>query len=247
MTQSPSREDLQQQQPHNQQTFPERHAEIVQRAPKHPTVKLWVYTILFSALVALLCGWYVTAYFSKFTTRVINETAADAGFILIGCSFALSGICYFWNFLDTKIVYRKYLGLMGFFFIVVHVYLSLFKVPFPLSQYLDEDHRVAFFAAVISLAIFVGMALISNRYAVRQLGGAHWRKLLRTGYAAYIIAIVHFALRKGPEWSTWFAKHKPALPPLSILVVIFAALVLALRFSLFVALLRKKSAPVSQA
>lgn len=222
-------------------TFPERHEEIIRKAPRHPLVRLWAYSLLFSVLITVLCGAYVRMYFHTFSTRVLNETFADAGLIIIGCSFALSGICYFWNFLDTKIVYRKYLGLIGFFLIVLHVLLSLFFVPFPITDYFTPAHRTAFTAALISLVIFVCMAFISNRYAVHQLGGAHWRILLRTGYAAYFLALIHFALRKGPEWDRWLAHHTSILPPLSMIVVVLGCAVLALRFALFLALSQKKA------
>lgn len=222
--------------------FPERHDEIMKRVPKHPTVRLWVRTFIFGFIVLLLCALYLYFYRHRhFTLRTANSAFADAGFILIGLSFALSGICYFWNFFDTKIIYRKYLGLVGFFFELAHTIIALFFLPaFPFPEhYVRRENFLGFIAALGSIIIFIGMALISNRYAASKLGGKHWRTLLRTGYVAMILGLIHFGFRRYEGWLTWL-KHPSALPPSSIIIFSFGILVLILRLCLAFALWRKK-------
>ena len=56
--------------------------------------------------------------------NLLNKAVADTSVVLISLSMLFSSICYFWNFADTKIVYRKHLGLVGFAYAVVHLLLS---------------------------------------------------------------------------------------------------------------------------
>lgn len=223
--------------------FEKRFDEIIKKIPSQrlKTAKLWVWSLVFSAIVWGLVYLYIWQWFGEPTSRVLNDTFADAGFLLIGFSFALSGICYFWDFLDTKIIYRKYLGLIGFFSIIVHAYLSIFNVPFPFSSYFSTARTTtAFSAAAIALLIFFGMALISNRYAVTQLGGKRWRMALRVGYVAYLLALVHFVMRKWDAWGEWMTEKDPSFPPFGMIVLAVGVVVVLLRFALQMSLMKKK-------
>ena len=166
--------------------------------------------------------------------RVLNRSTADTAMILIGLSFALSGICYFWDFADTKIMYRKDLGLWGFYFGVAHLAISLIRTP--LSRYLADDRIASFSLGVVGIVIFAIMASVSNRYAVRELGGLWWRRVLRTGYIAYAAAIAHFILKNTDRWMGWMTSHDPAralFPPFSLITVLFATSIIVLRLALW--------------
>lgn len=202
--------------------------------------------MLFSLGVFLFTTLYVSLERGAFTLGVVNKASAHTAFILIGISFALSSICYFWNFLDSKIVYRKDIGLSGFAFAMAHGIISFWFLPnrFPFPEYyLASENILSFIFAVSALLIYAVMAAISNHFATHILGGVLWRYLLRLGYVAYVYTILHFALQEYEEWIGWFAHRETVIPPSSFFLFLFGMLIILLRISLWIALLRKAKEP----
>ncbi len=132
-----------------------------------------------------------------FSLRLVNQSTAWTAVFLIGLSFAMSGICYFWNFADRKIVYRKHIGIVGFFYGLAHFVLTLYllsKRANLLDYFTSPEHFWPFFFAATALLYFGFMYGISNQYAAHELGGKHWRMALRFGYVAFIFAMLHFGI-----------------------------------------------------
>jgi sulfoxide reductase heme-binding subunit YedZ len=92
--------------------------------------------------------------------------------------------------------YRRALGLLAFYYAVLH--LSTYLV---LDQGLDLDAIIA--DVVKRLYITIGMAcflillplaITSNNTAIRRLGAKAWNRLHRYVYLAVILAVLHFLL-----------------------------------------------------
>lgn len=172
----------------------------------------------------------------------LNKSTADTAIFLMGASMLLSGICYFWNVFDPLIRYRKYLGLIGFAFGLVHIalsysaLLSLFKV-----ETWQNGMMWPAFNGLLAIIIFTVMALISNSHMARLLGGKIWRYILRTGYLAVIFVWVHIVLLKSDRWLSWYQGGMKTLPSLSLIITIFIIIVLLMRVALWLALIRKKN------
>lgn len=195
----------------------------------NPEIKLWRNAAIISLIILLFIAAYQYLTRGRYSLYAFNGTIASTSMILIGLSFALSGICYFFNFADSYIKYRKHLGVAGFFYAALHAGISLVLYPkktAALEFFLSEERRVPFLLGVSALLIFLMMALISNRYAITKLGGKLWRHLLHLGYLAYLLAIVHIILLN-PD-----IRVLP-VPPLFVLILCFALLVLLLRVLLF--------------
>lgn len=224
--------------------FETRFKELMEKHPIPPDTKLWLHSSIYGLVVCIICLLYIGLTRGQLTMRVLNLATANAAFLLIGISFILSSVCYFWNFADRYFVYRKHIGLVGFLYAVIHTVLSIISSqrfgPFP-AYFLREDNIAPFVSAVIALVILTFMAAISNRYAINEMGGKNWRLALRTGYIAYFFSIVHFALKSYDDWLEWLMGGT-SFPPLSLIVVLFGILVLGLRIALWIALLMKKTA-----
>lgn len=220
--------------------FQKRFSEIQDKIHTYHPVHLWVYTFIFSFWAFTILLFYNWLYWGQFSLRLINGTAALTAVFLIGLSFALSAVCYFWNFADKLIIYRKNLGLVGFYFASFHAG-YLFTV-LPITHYLKLS--APFLSGILAFLIFLMMAVISNRYAVHELGGKNWRRLLRVGYLAYIFALFHFFLLDHDDvWAVWSSKlvqGKFTLIPLSLIIFGFGIVVLLLRAALSISLWRKK-------
>ena len=209
-----------------------------------------------SLFVLVFCYWYLWLTEPGTLPVTMNKALADSAMILIGLSFVLSSLCYFWDFVDCKIVYRKYLGLWGFALGVAHGVMSLvfylYWKPrgYETSPIFVLDHHwdfgvflisniYAFASAVVAFLIFLMMTAISNQYAIHELGGLWWRRLLRVGYFAYVFATLHFLIKNIPEWQEMFANPSFGLPPLNLIIFLFVCAVVILRTALWWSLWKK--------
>ncbi len=193
---------------------------------------------LFSMFILFATFVYNVMAMDTMSLRVWNRSFTDAGMILVGISFALSGLCYFYDIFDTKILYRRDLGLNGFYFIALHSVYSFALNKFtPWYRYFESDRVLSFSLALISLLIFFMMALISNAYVPKKLGAHRWRILLRIGYFAYVLGVVHAGLWSYEDWVMWWGS--PKVPPMSLVVSVLVLGVVILRIFLWRALQKR--------
>ncbi len=192
----------------------------------------------------LLCSLFtfslITAYYIvngyDVSVALFNKVTADTSFLIIGLSLILSSICYFFNFADRFIIYRKHLGLLGFAILLIHILISItYKAysPFP-EYYLTESRVYSFLSALIATIIFAFMALISNRVALLKIGPKMWRALLRLGFLGYVFSLYHFGAKNQENWIEYLANRSSILPPMSLIIFIFGFLVILLRLILFI-------------
>jgi len=219
-------------------TFEERFHIIMERVHVPPTTKLWVHSLVFGVFVSALCVAYISLQADWDGVVTLNRGVSHGALILIGLSFIASGVCYFWDFADRLVVYRKYIGLTGFWLVCVHGVLSLAQKGFDIGYFLLPENIVAFGAAVISFVIFLMMALISNVFAVKKLGGKCWRCALRVGYIAYVFGIIHMLIKVWPQWTDVMTHG--GLPPLSTITGLFGVCVIIMRLALHYALVKKQ-------
>lgn len=208
-----------------------------------PSRSLWLKTLGFSVILYLLITLVLFSQRHSTGADLINISTAWTAVVLIGLSMLLSAICYFWNAFDHYILFRKHIGVSGFFVAAIHVFFSLVvmrqEFPFP-SYYLGEKNIVSFVFALIAFAYFAFMTSISNNYAIHEIGGHRWRKLLRIGYIAYIFTIIHFGLKGFPYWLKWIQGGMKTLPSIGLVIFIFALFVPYFRIVLEIALRQQK-------
>jgi DMSO/TMAO reductase YedYZ heme-binding membrane subunit len=193
----------------------------------------------------LLLGLLIFAVFYYYLTwleipGMLNKAIADTSVILMGLSMLLTSVCYFWNFADTTIIYRKHLGLVGFGFAMIHLVLSnktLLQLTNETSWQTGAVKPVI--AGLVATIIFAIMALISNKIATTKLGGVGWGRILRTGYIALFFVLLHVVYLKGARWIPWFQTGIDRPPSLSLLITIFIIIVLLSRILLWLSLLTK--------
>jgi hypothetical protein len=204
---------------------------------------LYLRTFIFSLLV--FGAMYAYTSWLKIP-NVLNKAVADTAIFVMGLSMLMSSICYFFNFLDRQIIYRKHLGLIGFGYGLAHVLLSfsalqaLFK-----PETWEKNVAMPALTGLIAFGIFAIMASISNRRMAMFLGGKLWRFILRTGYIATIFVGAHVVLLKYGRWITWYQNGMETPPSTSLLITVWIAFVVIMRIVLWLALQRKKT-PVAR-
>jgi DMSO/TMAO reductase YedYZ heme-binding membrane subunit len=211
--------------------YPTWHKKTIQALGPISETALYVRTLVFGLIVFGL----TYAYTAKMgIPGVLNKSIADTAIILIGLSMLLSGICYFWNFFDTKIVYRKQLGLVGFGFGLVHIGLSFSALTSLLSAATwTKGIPWNWLTGVLATLIFIIMTISSNQYSAAHLGGKTWRMILRTGYLAVALILVHVVLLKSSRWLTWYQAGMKTWPSLSLIVTGFMVIVILMRLALW--------------
>ncbi|MBP7967374.1 hypothetical protein KAZ66_03805, partial [Candidatus Woesebacteria bacterium] len=163
--------------------------EQIKKNPPPLPRNLWFDTGMYSLVIFIIISLYIFATQGIYDLRAFSRATANVGIILIGLSFMLSGLCYFWNFADHFIIYRKQLGVIGFIYALIHTSVVLYHsgtakilIPFSLTRYGD----IALLSAEIAIIIYIGMIIISTQTVIHEIGGLRWRQLLRWGYVALI-------------------------------------------------------------
>lgn len=201
-------------------------------------LKFYFQSLVFSLFVFILFYIYIS---SQNIPGALNKSVADTAAFLVGSSMIMSGMAYFFNFLDKKVIYRKYIGLMGFVFAAIHLILSF--TAFQNLLKIETWQSLAMWPILtgsLALIIFTFMALISNQFAIRLLGAKLWRGILRFGYVGIFFVLVHVFLLKSARWLTWFQGGMQGWPSLSLIVSIFIVLVILLRIALEFSLKRRR-------
>ena len=230
--------------------FIEKFRKILQKTPGIPNEqKLLSDAHKFAFIILVLLGALIALQHGSFSLRYLNHSIAWTSVLLIGLSFALSGICYFWDFADTKILYRKHLGIAGFHYVSIHYFLSLYLLSRRaniLEYFSSSDHFWPFFFGTLGLIYFSFMTAISNQHAAHELGGLKWRKLLRLGYIAFVFGLVHILFLRWEDYREWW-ESGTFIPTVGITLLTFSIVVLLLRVVLSLRIHLKKTSPVPKA
>ena len=198
--------------------------------------KMFLKVLLFGFVILIFSFLVLYLRRAEFNLYIANKSVATASVILIGLSMALSGICAFWNFADTKLSYRKHLGLVGFGLGLAHYILTVgfFDGRFQLGWIVNANPAI--WLAEIALLIFLIMAALSlfELSMIKKFGSEGWHKFLRlTGYTALILIAYHLITLKYNMWFKWLQTFDPAIPPLSLIAAVFIIFVLILRLALY--------------
>lgn len=202
--------------------------------------KMWGSSLLVGLGIYIFFVFYIFLYDQGFSFSSFVKTFAGTANFLFALSLSLSAFGYFFNFLDSKVAYRKYFGLLGYFSALT--YMLLVPVVNP------ERYFYGFFnnfwssdiiLGLLSMGIFTVMALISNNTAMLWIGPKRWRFLLRFGYLAFFLLVLRAILNQDiaigadrvPEmWALYLASPENVPPP-RLLFSVVAMAVLFFRFS----------------
>lgn len=95
----------------------------------------------------------------------------------------------------NAIRFRRALGLIGFFYIVLHLLVWLvLDVQIPRQILGDIYKRPYITIGMAALVLMVPLALTSNNLALRKLGPRRWRRLHRATYVILLLGAVHYVM-----------------------------------------------------
>ncbi len=207
---------------------------------------MWLHSILLSLYVYVVVAFYTSGITGFLVSRQVNISIGYVGLIFLLLSMGMSSICYFWNFADRYLAYRKYFGILGFVYSLIHFVISftLIQVRTGFGLFLqDPSNTLPFFTGLSSLLILLTLTVLSHRIPMRWLG-KWWRRIMRFGYLALILAVLHTAARQGGEWIGWITfQREYVLPPFGLLMFIATCVVLLLRALMWYGVVHKKVVP----
>lgn len=207
-------------------------------APVSLTTKMWRSSLRFALGIEVFFVGYIFLYDGHFDFVSFVKTFAGTANFLLALSLVLPSFGYFFNFLDAKILYRKYLGLLGYFSALIYTLLLPVSNP---DRYwygfFDHFWSSDILLGLAAMIIFTGMALISNDKAMLFIGPARWRSLLRLGYVAFFLLVVRAVLNQElpigadgiPEMWLVYLNNPDHLPPPRLLFSVVALSVIAFR------------------
>ncbi len=211
--------------------------------------RLWKNTVLMAVPAFLFYAVYVTILDSGFHLTSFAKVIAGVSNLFLGISLSLSSFGYYFNFLDSKVVYRKYFGLVGYFAALFYcVLLAIVRPERYFFGFFENFFTSDILLGLLSMVIFTGMALISNNKAMLWIGPQRWRKYLRFGFLAYFLLVVRAYLNNEnpigsepiPEMWGLYLTNPEGLPPARLLFSVIAMAVIFFRLSLEVDKWRKK-------
>ena len=179
-----------------------------------------VHTTVISITVALLLYYLFYRGRALFDLGTWNRIFAFGAVFLLGLSFLLGPLNYFWpRLFAVELHHRKALGLWGFFFVSAHILISFFIAR---DEMLRHPWSMSF--AIVAFLIFIIMAITSTAYWVQRLGYARWKSVQRTGYLAFFLVLLHVGILEIGE----ITEH-----PLIPIAFVFMILVLLARIIIF--------------
>lgn len=169
----------------------------------------------------------------------LNKALAWTAFFLVGVSMSLTSVAFFIKRWQRMIIYRKYLGVVGFWYFVAHALTSLFLLkdlfPFP-GYFFAKENFWSTVASIIAATILLAMIISSREGMVKIIGTTWWRRTLRLGFIVLVLIVIHFNLK-------YWGQTRPALVIIGMIYVVF---ILILRLILEISLRRKKTTSYEQ-
>lgn len=163
------------------------------------------------------------------------KVTALAGMFLIACTFLLGSLSYFIPEKFSKYrAWRRFLGVTGFFIILIHVILSIiFFYNLDLNKMFYNNPKImALYSGIVAFLILLSMAITSNdnviKFVEQRWGYLGWKKLQTAGYFALALSILHvYLLETKPDVGF-------KIRPLGLAIFIFALIVLIARIGVLV-------------
>lgn len=198
---------------------------------QHIKRKIWIHSWILALIIyiiLLVVTYQLDKTFGFFT---ISKALAGASALLLGASFSLSGFCYWWDFLDTKIAYRKQLGLAAYWLALAYSISLLFLDPNKyFFNFFDNFLSADILLGLISMAILTVLAIISTDKMMLRLGPKRWRLMLRFGYLAWLLLALRAYLIEKNLWFEYLITGQ-GFPPPRLLLTIFVMAVILFRLS----------------
>jgi len=194
--------------------------------------KIWIHSWLIALILYILFIILIYNLDKSWSLLTFSKALAGTAAIMFGFSFSLSGFCYFWDFLDTKIAYRKQLGLVAYWLALAYsLSLLVLNPDIYLFGFFDNFWSYDILFGTASMAIFTFLAIISTDKMMIKMGPKRWRYTLRLGYFAWLLLAFRAYFMEQEMW-LGYLKTLEGFPPPRLLLSLYVLAVIAFRISI---------------
>jgi sulfoxide reductase heme-binding subunit YedZ len=142
----------------------------------------------------------VTIYYQGITgqlgvdpAKVIEHKIGLWALWLLIAGLAISPISKFFGLRMIK--FRRAIGLLGFFYVLVHMLTWLVLDVQILSQvWADILKRPYITIGMLAFVLMIPLAATSNNWSIRKMGAQNWQRLHRLTYAVALLGALHFVM-----------------------------------------------------
>lgn len=191
-------------------------------------------SFLFSLLLFTIMFVYVSYYYGYTSVSIGNKVVADVAIFLLGIVLIMGPLTRIFDIFDHYILYRKELGVLAFFYALLHGILSLRALP--LTYYLSHLHT--FIPGISSLLILFILFVLSFEHIISHINRTTWWHIQNWGARiAVLLALTHFVLMKYSGWINWYQQGgsvailRSYLPSMGLLMGSFGLFVLIIRIA----------------
>ena len=125
--------------------------------------------------------------------QVLEHRLGELGLQILIASLAVTPLRMFAGI--NLVRFRRMLGLMTFYYILLHLLVWLVLDVQILGQiWADILKRPYITVGMVGFVLMIPLALTSNNWSIRRLGPMRWRRLHQLVYVAAILGAVHFML-----------------------------------------------------
>ncbi len=191
--------------------------------------KMWLTALTLAAGIFVVLLVYVYLYNHTLSLLAISQAVAGTAGFMIGISFLLGPLAYYYKKLSPRVAYRKYIGLAGFCLALAYSLLLITVDPNRYWYNLPGNlGSVDIVLGVMAMSILTFMAVISNTWGIKTLGPGKWRWGLRLGYIAYALLIIRGIVLEWDMWTGWW-QNMASVPPPRLVLSVFAGGVIVFR------------------
>ena len=152
--------------------------------------------VVLSALVFLLLFFINISSNTLPVLKNVSKASAVTATLLIAVTLFLGPLSRFFpGYFKHDLIYRKFLGLSGFFFALLHAlaaFVGTYKADiFLVFSVANPNFYPAVFGAIGLLVLFA-LAATSTAHAIKKLTFNNWKFLQRLGYLSLVFVVLHF-------------------------------------------------------
>jgi DMSO/TMAO reductase YedYZ heme-binding membrane subunit len=145
--------------------------------------------------------------------NVPDKVLAIVGMVLFAFCFLIGPIYRYFNKFDYLMQYRKEIGIVGGFFVIIHPVIAYFFLPLTFPQSEISFLSLTYSTALAGSLVAVFLIFISFQNAVTLLGANRWWFLHRYGLRVLVLfSVIHFFCIEWNTWTEWLFKspEKPS-------------------------------------
>jgi sulfoxide reductase heme-binding subunit YedZ len=156
-------------------------------------VPAWPLYVLGAVPVVWLFWQGLTGGLGVDPTKAIEHRLGLWGLWLLIAGLAVTPLARFTGI--RLIRYRRAIGLLAFFYILIHLLVWLvLDVQIPAQIWADIVKRPYITIGMVGFVLMLPLALTSNNWSLRRLGPLRWRALHRLTYIVVLLGAVHFVM-----------------------------------------------------